>query len=248
MDATIAREKVVILDRCRRIGLDGAVDVQETPAFQIEVGKLLVISCITVLQVKWMCPQDVGPDEDRLVAECDLVVPVGFFGPEGIDSVIQNLFRIAEHDFSLRMDFQECGKVGNDVFIDEHVVGVHKEDPLAGGQPDALVHCIVEPLVGFAYNPACRFDAFPVAVDDRHRPVFAGSVDDQVLQIAIGLSPHRQDGLFHDITGIVADRDDRYPGFGHCTGEYGFTYLSARTGCWRKSSYVSRIPSSNSVL
>ena len=110
-------------------------------------------------------------------------------------------------------------------FVDQIVVRVKKQDQLAAGQGEALVHGIGDALIGLRYPFG---NLFGVLLDNPEGAVRGGAVDDDVFDLRIALRDHAPDCLLEVSLGIAADGDhrDRRRAF-RCFG-HGRSYRSRR--------------------
>ncbi len=95
----------------------------------------------------------------------------------------------------------ECGWPG------EEVARIQKQDPLAGGEPDSLIHGIVDPGIGFRDRAV---DGRFMPADDVEGAIGGGAVDDEVFDGGIVLAGDAEHGLLQIRRCIADDGDDRY--------------------------------------
>ena len=96
--------------------------------------------------------------------------------------------------------------VRDDVIIGVYVVGIEKTDHLPRRQADALVHRIVDALVGLRDD---RVDAIPVLGEDIDRSIGGLAINDDMLEIAVGLAHDTADRILNRVDIVETDCNDR---------------------------------------
>ncbi len=95
----------------------------------------------------------------------------------------------------------------NHTVVIKRVAGVHEVDIRACGSRNALVHCVVNAFVRLG-DPIGK----PVGVlfYDVDSAVGRAAVNDDVFDIRIALTEHRQHGLLYAVCRIITDGYNRY--------------------------------------
>ena len=114
-----------------------------------------------------------------------------------------NIIQIAVHRVDSRIG-KSIGNFFQHSVLRKEVVRVQKADDIASRPGDTFVQGIIDAFVGCTEHKETRM---PVRLDSGKRVVGRGTVDDEMLDIGIGLPCNGIDGLT-DHGGAIVDRSD----------------------------------------
>ena len=100
--------------------------------------------------------------------------------------------------------FQALRHLLQDGIIQQIVIRPQEQEPVPLGDPERLVHRVVDPFVGLADQG----DAVPVTPQDVQGAVRTRPVDDDIFDLRVSLSEHGKDRPLEGGLRIAADGDD----------------------------------------